>query len=242
MTSLTIYRILTQASIGCLFVVAVMLVATLPCKAQSATYSDMWYVDQSGGYYDSSDDTYVIPDNPSNPIGYVAACGVTSEYSNMYGHQYWVVTNLSSPSGRTASMTSSHNSYSSRADVQLSITPSSSGVGFEDPGDYNVTSQHWIYCPYMGGSGYPMGSSFASINLSIRYESYLLSSAGTFSCTYSLDCPEGHTCGYNTVKFLKTPSIPCGGPYVQSASLLINGIHCFNNATMVFTPVPGFCT
>lgn len=242
MRSLTIRRQLKHILIVCPFAAALTLVATLTCNAQSATYSDAWYVDNSGGYYDSSDGTYVVSDTPTNPVGYVAACGVTSEYSNMYGHQYWVVTNLTSPSGRVASTTSSRSGYSSRADVQLPIIPSSSGSGFEDPGDYNVTSQHWLYCPYMGGSGYPMSSSYSSVNLSIRFESYLLDSAGPYSCTYALDCPEGHTCGYNSLKLLKTPNIPCGGPYVQSASLLINGTHCFNNVTTVFTPTPGFCT
>ena len=98
------------------------------------------------------------------------------------------------------------------------------GLVLKDLGDFNVMSQHSMYCPLR--SGLQASQSAALMprrNLSITAEAYALSSASTFSCTYELDCPEGNTCGWKSVKFLKRPATPCGGPYVQVAHCWLTG-------------------
>ena len=103
----------------------------------SAIYSDAWYDDS----------------NP-NEIRMIG-CGVTQDNSNMYGHTYWVQTNLRSPAGRTASATSnSSNAWAVNIRIETYLLWDQNDVG-----DYLVNSSHYYRCPYMGGYVISNGSS-----------------------------------------------------------------------------------
>src|SRR6266403_2288624 len=67
-----------------IFLIFIFSVPTFGQMGSTSTYSDSWATDD----------------------GTIFGAGVTSDSSNGYGHTYWTVTTLSSPSGRTASATS----------------------------------------------------------------------------------------------------------------------------------------
>jgi len=212
------YMILPSRAIQFLLLLFVVGVAGSPVMGQyNVVYSDTWVAGLNERSIDE-DGAAIIDDS----IPHVIVCGYGAVEVYGYSNTSLNVT-LTSPNGRTAS---------GSGDVALDL--------LED-GDYYSTAIATGYC---GGCNcyHPFGGAGSSVKVKITYEAYLLSSAGVYSCTYALDCPEGHTCGWATIKLLKTPSLPCLGPYAQSASLLINGTYCFNNMTVNFIPTPGFCT
>ena len=108
------------------------------------------------GQYSVYSDEWVDTSNPDALA--IVGCGVTQDNQNYYGHTYWVVTKVTSPSGRTASSTSYHSSSYARVETHLPWD-------WDDPGDYLVETRHWMCCPYMGGNPntgqncYPSGNS-----------------------------------------------------------------------------------
>lgn len=97
---------------------------SLQGMAGSAIYSDIW-----------------VNSNWNRIWG----CGVTEDYYNTYGHQYYVRTTLTSPNGRTASSTSYTSSSHAYAEVRLDWPMNDS-----DLGEYPLTTDHFTLCPYIG--------------------------------------------------------------------------------------------
>lgn len=96
---------------------------------QSAVYSDQWV-------------------DSSNPAAIkIVGSGVTQDNQNYYGHTYWVVTTVTSPSGRTATSTSYQSSSYAHVETYLPWD-------WDDSGNYFVETRHWMCCPYMGGNPY----------------------------------------------------------------------------------------
>ena len=113
----------------------------------SAIYSDAWvYTSNNSGVF-------------GTPTIRIMSCGVTQDNNNMYGHTYWVVTNLRSPSGRAASATSyKTTAYSAYARAETSLTWDWNNP---DKGNWQVQTQHMMCCPYMAsynGGCYPTPS------------------------------------------------------------------------------------
>ncbi|SRR5216683_7707373 len=97
------------------------------------------------GQYAVYSDTWVDSSNP-NAIS-IVGCGVTQDNQNYYGHTYWVVTTVTSASGRTATSTSYHSGSYARVETYLPWD-------WNDPGNYFIQTRHWMCCPYMGGNPY----------------------------------------------------------------------------------------
>lgn len=107
----------------------------------SAVYSDQWV-------------------DTSNPAAIsIVGSGVTQDYQNYYGHTYWVVTKVTSPSGRTATSTSYQSSSYAHVETYLPWD-------WDEPGTYFVETRHWMCCPYMGGNPYTGQGCFATGNTS----------------------------------------------------------------------------
>lgn len=152
-----------------LTITVVFLCAIAPATASaqtmgsSAIYSDGWV--------DSYNDQGVF----GTPVIRMIGCGVTRDYNNTYGHSYWVVTNLRSPSGRTSSATSYRtNSYSAYTRAETSLPWDWNAP---DPGNFQVQTQHWMCCPYMGGYGgtcFPSSNSSFVFPIGVRVDAYQL--------------------------------------------------------------------
>ncbi|HYG80766.1 MAG TPA: hypothetical protein VD861_10280 [Pyrinomonadaceae bacterium] len=84
-------------------------------------------------------------DKPTADSIRVRSSGVTQDYNNMYGHNYWVVIKLTSPAGRTATATSYASTSYARVETSLPLD-------FNDSGGYTTRTEHWTRCPYMYGS------------------------------------------------------------------------------------------
>ena len=103
------------ASLRLIVVVAFLsFIAPATASAQmgsSDIYSDAWvYTSNNSGVF-------------GTPTVKIMGCGVTQDNNNMYGHTYWVVTNLRSPAGRVASATSyKTTAYSAYARAETSLT------------------------------------------------------------------------------------------------------------------------
>jgi hypothetical protein len=150
---------LTLAVVSLCFIASA--VASAQTMGSSATYSDAWV-------HSYEDDNAFV-----TPTVTVIGCGVTQDNNNTYSHSYWAVTTLRSPSGRTASATSSRtNSYSAytRAETSLSWDWNS-----PETGNYQVQTQHWMCCPYMsqyGGGCFPSSSTSYVFPIGIRKDAY----------------------------------------------------------------------
>ncbi len=94
---------------------------------------------QGMGYGAMYSDTWV-----NSSWSRIWGCGVTEDYYNGYGHQYYVTTTLTSPMGRTASATSYTSSSYAYVDVKLDW-PFDDG----DLGEYLTTTEHKTLCPYI---------------------------------------------------------------------------------------------
>ena len=246
---------------------AFVLLTALPAFGQTATYSDSWFVDNSPEVYDASIDAYSLtPD--SIPQNVVAGVGVTE--SDYYSDSESVQTTLTAPDGTSATATQYADPWYSRAEVTLPYTFNENA----QPGNevqYTVDTVHRYYRdsnPDDGCNQDPYGPirpcyiAKASYNaatpqfgyfliftrfflrISITFTAYRLSSVSPSRCIYSLDCPEGHTCGYRTLWYYPHPGGPsCNSlPYAQVGNLLINGFYCINSVYGKLVPVPGFCT
>lgn len=109
-----------------------------PVSAQTATYSDAWIVNNSGTEYDPATDEWQMPESLVGQIE-VAAIGVTeADYAS---ESETVETTLTSPDGRTSSLTSYTDPWYSRAETVLPIVRS------EDPEEYqwtvNTVHSYW---------------------------------------------------------------------------------------------------
>ena len=155
------------SSIPLMVVSAVLvLIAWTPAFGQmgsSVTYSDSWV------------------DDSSSPAYYIIGCGVTTDSYNSYGHRYWVSTTLTSPSGRTASGTSSTSASYARMDVSL---PWDFETG--ETGDFTTSTTHSMTCPYINGT---VGTTTSVIGgISIAVTNYIHNGG----CVYNLYCPNGN--------------------------------------------------
>lgn len=100
---------------------------------------------------------------------------------------------------------------------------------------YNPARPQWYYYPISVITRYVF-------TISIRLTSYRISSQRPSSCIYTIDCPEGYTCGYRSIWYYPRPGgHPCG-PYIQVANLLINRRYCINSVYAKWLATPGACT
>jgi hypothetical protein len=130
----------------------------------SATYSDSW-----------------VDDSEPESVAIVGT-GVTQDTYNSYGHTYWVVTTLTSPSGRTSNATSYHtNAYNAYTSTETSLT-----WDWNDLGDYTTGSQHWMCCPYMANYCFANSSTTVVAKAGASRAAYNLTSQNFCCCTYHI--------------------------------------------------------
>lgn|GEM_PF-5836493 len=115
------------------------LAAATTSSAQTATYSDSWFINNSGTEYDSETDEWMMPETPSTTPNQVAGVGVTE--ADYYSDSESVETTLTAPDGRTATYTNYADPWYSRSEVTLTIDKS------EDPTEYewsvNTVHSYW---------------------------------------------------------------------------------------------------
>lgn len=243
----------------------VVLCTALPAFAQTATYSDSWFVDNSPETYDPSIDSYSVTASPDE----IAGVGVTE--ADYYTDSESVQTTLTAPDGTSASVTQYSDPWYSRAEVTLPYTFDENAP----PGNevqYTVDTAHQYYrdpssgdpCPttdprmempaqpcYIARASYNAAApqfGFFSIftrfimTISLRITSYQLSSISPSRCVYRVDCPEGYTCGFRSIWYYPRPGgSPCTA-YAVIGSLYINRRYCINSVYGRLSPVPVPCT
>lgn len=249
-----------------MMVAAFVLFTALPAFGQTATYSDSWFVDNSPEVYDASIDAYSLTDT-ATPQDVVAGVGVTE--SDYYSDSESVQTTIYAPDGRSATGTQYADPWYSRSEVTLPyIFDENAPPGNEV--QYTVETAHRYYRDSYAEDGcnqdpygpmrpcYIAKASYSAatpqfgyfliftrffLTISIRSTAYRLSSVGLSRCIYSLDCPEGYTCGYRTLWYYPRPGgPPCNSlPYAQVHNLLINRSYCINSVLGGLRPTPGFC-
>ncbi len=245
---------------------AFVVLTALPAFGQTATYSDSWFVDNSPSTYDASIDAYSF--TPDTAADAVAGVGVTE--SDYYSDSESVQTTLTAPDGTSASTTQYADPWYSRAEVTLPYVADLNAPAGNEV-QYTVETAHQYYRDDSGGDGCeqdpygPMRPCYiakASYNaatprpygifiiftrffltISIRITSYRLDSMTATRCIYRIDCPEGHTCGYNSLWYYPYPGGPsCNSlPYAIVANLLIARTYCINSVYGKLSPVPGGC-
>lgn len=153
---------------------------------------------QSMGSYAVYSDTWFNTSNPNQAINYVVGAGVTQDYNNIYGHNYWTVTTVRSPAGRTATTTSYTSASYARTETSLLWDPF-------DAGNYTVETKHWIRCPYIP---YPYPSSTTTTGIFIGASISVLTKAA-MSNTYTkvancnVTCPvDGFLSSYNRGQYI----------------------------------------
>lgn len=231
---------------------------------QTATYSDAWFVDTSPETYNAEYDAYSVTDSQN----YIAGAGVTEpDYTS---DSQSVETRLIAPDGTVAAVAAYDYSWYSRAETTLpyafdeNAPPGNEAQYtvetvhnyqreyYEDPCaqpqhpmmeqrpcyqqvGYAPPRRQWYFVPFSVVTRYVF-------TISIRWTSYRLSSLRPSSCIYSIDCPEGYTCGYRSIWYYPTTGgAPCG-PYVISGNMLINRSYCINSVSVRFSSVPRGCT
>ncbi|MGI8656717.1 MAG: hypothetical protein ACR2LC_16045 [Pyrinomonadaceae bacterium] len=220
---------------------------------QTATYSDSWVVDNSGGSYDPINDVYNLPENSGQDE--MAGVGVTD--TDYDGTSETVTTTITAPNGASASATS-YDPYYGRAEVTL---PYTEGAVPEDGSEtqYTVSTEHRYYedyqypcysggiCPaaYKPSSALPFRRYFRVftrflLTISLRQTFYRLDGRTTYSCIYRVDCPEGRTCGYNSVYyyFSGAGGLPCS-PYLRLRFLFVNRRYCVEGYYTFFDTLGG---
>jgi hypothetical protein len=101
-----------------------------PAFGQTATYSDGWYVDNTGVVYDSANDEYIAPEQMGGP-NEIAGAGITeADYTD---DSESVETTLTSPAGQSSTVTSYYDPWYSRAETSLPVSI--------DPND--TTEREW---------------------------------------------------------------------------------------------------
>ncbi len=226
---------------------------------QTATYSDSWFVDNSPETYNAEYDAYSLTEAQN----YVAGAGVTEpDYAS---DSESVETTLTAPDGATTTATSYDYPWYSRAETTLPYTFDENAPAGNEA-QYTVETVHTYY-----GSGDPCLEPQSPMmapppcyiskaglkatrpqwyyvitryifTISIRLTSYRLSSLRASSCIYTIDCPEGYTCGFRSVWYYPRPGgAPCG-PYILVGNLLINRRYCINSVYARWIPTPGPCT
>ncbi len=199
---------------------------------------------QMGSYVIYSD-LWIDDSNAQTPV--IVACGVTQDSSNSYGHTYWVVTTLTSPSGRTSSSESAHtNASNAYATVETSLPWDWNSV---DPGDYYVTSSHMMCCPYAGppgsgGSCFNGGGSGTSVSISFKKSGWRVVGDTLTTCLIVATCSGTCVSIGESHELIKDPpgaSCSAGGIYVQVNELYVAGV-CFHVTRYGFNqPFPGSC-
>lgn len=184
-----------------LLIIALLILCSSVTIAQqmgsSTVYTDQWI--------DSSD--------PNAPR--IVGCGITQDFNNTYSHTYWSEITITSPTGRTATVTSSTSSSYSRAETSLLWDWSN-----PDPGDYQILTRHFMRCPYIGGSGFPFSSTGGPFPVIYKNHAYLTiedtNTGGDFGfgvCGYGRTC-EGQ-CSRGAFVASKLYPGPCGpGRYI----------------------------
>lgn len=254
-----------SAGLRLVIVMMVMGIFTVPSAfGQTATYSDSWFIDNSPETYNAEYDAYSLTESQN----YVAGVGVTEpDYTS---DSESVQTTLTAPDGTTSAAVTYDYAWYSRAETTLPFTiDENAPVGNE--AQYTVETTHTYYREYGDPCLEPQSPmmqrqpcymSKAAFNtarpqwyyypirvitryvftISIRLTSYRLSSMRASSCIYTIDCPEGHTCGYRSIWYYPHPGgHPCG-PYIQVANLLINRSYCINSVYAKWLATPGACT
>jgi len=183
------------ASLLCIFLAGT-------ASAQRVDYSDSWLVNTSTS-------------------SFIAGSGITDESYWNYGHDYYVVTTLTSPD-YSRSVTGyggggscgTGNSQCSRADVSLSIVNN----GVFEGGDYFVESVHEGYCPNYGMN---LNQVFTALTIKLGASVTVLTKAAltnfyTKVANCNVHCPtDQHTSSTNkgqwiqsVVPFAKAPFLP----------------------------------
>jgi len=203
-----------------IFAVALLLFTCIPSYGQmgnSVIYSDSWV------------------DSSSSPI-YVVGVGITSDSYNTYGHQYWVNTTVTSPSGRYSGGQSWTSSSYARVDVYLDW-------GFEF-GDFTVHTTHSMTCPYI----YNVVNGFTGVDIWLTRSSYVgTGQDASGACLFELQCAPGTsaTCGLAQTKGLPvgTTCAQTWGKHFWCLDVSYNGI-CVKYTTICVGPwnLPQACS
>lgn len=144
----------------CVAAMFLALFAAVPAWGQTATYSDSWFVDNSGSAQIDQDEAQINNYSGANQI---AGAGVTEpDYDS---GSYSVQTTLTAPDGSSASATSYDYEWYSRAEVTLPYNIDPSTVDPNNPVEqqYHVATRHryWIDDPYQDPCyGCPIQASF----------------------------------------------------------------------------------
>ena len=146
------------------------------------------------------------------------ACGITQDNYNSYGHEYWVITTLTSPLGRSASITSYTDMSYARSDVSLPLDR-------DDLGLYLIDSEHWYFCP-IANHNINDGATGSSQLIAIKDSAYRFSMILNGRCLWEKTCTgkcsvDGYTTNMFNGQCYTPPNI-----YRQCADLVVNG-SCF---------------
>jgi hypothetical protein len=153
------------------------------------------------------------------------------------------VTTITSPNGRSATLTSYHSSSYARAETYLP-------VDFSDVGTYNVQSSHWLCCPYMGanpytGAGcYPSASSSSSGGVSLPKSGWVVVAESPTTCYFQATC-SGRCC--TSGEQWSAPKVPTGGScsssgiYLQAVELYAFGQCYHSTRSGTYRMFPGEC-
>jgi hypothetical protein len=119
-----------------IFCIAVVSPASVKAQSMgnSTTYSDLWLYNSPTG-------------EPK-----IALSGTTENPYNYYGHSHWVVVRLTSPTNTDTTNTSSPGGNYSRAETTQTLD--FDAIYNATTNEFNIRSEHWMSCPYMGNS-YP---------------------------------------------------------------------------------------
>jgi hypothetical protein len=241
------------------------IVAATPTSGQVTTYSDSWFVDNSGSTpaeeYEGAPE---IESTINSELGqnYVAGVGVTEADYNS-GSQSVQIT-LTSPSGATATATSYDHEWYSRSEVALPYTVD---INNRNEEDWRVTTGHyyWVEEPcyvcdaqisYRPGVDYPFRryyyylpeNLFTKISLSgASYTGLIIQppyGVRPFRCLYSRRTCQGSRCGamFHGMMFYAYGNAICQ-EYLQAYWVRIRFLHRVYCLPIygISTSVPGEC-
>lgn len=166
----------------------------LICVAASPTFgqsywSDNWLVSQAPDN-NPADDPDELPGLV--PGAYVAGCGATEDNYNTYGHEYSVMTTVTSPSGRTATISGGPSGSYSRADASLQLDSN-------EVGRFATDTIHSGFCPIGMSSLGPTNTSAGGIGLGLS--AYIFVGQVGNSCSWDPTCFVGCTQAHTTNTF-----------------------------------------
>jgi len=148
----------------------------------------------SGVYYRYSDG--------GTSFSYIWGRGVTSSDYNTYGHQFRAVTTLTSPHGRSATVSSGRSTSYSEAFASIPFDPT-------DTGEYTVVTEHFELCPYVSQE-WSIGSTSRRMGTGVSTSCWSwggytdTDGSGHVRCVYTV--PNGNTPGCATC--VPNPGVP----------------------------------